>query len=243
MFLINKKITSLVRESTCSIYIGDRGSGKSTLMALTADYYSSIGYNCYSNYPTHGCYAIPTVTVTDCKKGTQKVYFDKDFLYSTDLSHSLILIDEARTVWNARAYKDWNEQDEEFFNFIRKNDTFVVLATQRYDGIDLNIRCAADYTFFIQQSKFFKNWSTIDVSRSCQVKIADRNTQIVSRGYTRGAQKVIWDIAEMPLAYCRFYRKPFYGKFDTYYSTQNKEVRDPVPWSDLLAPDELKDVL
>lgn len=232
MFIINKKLTKLVGETTCSIYIGDRGSGKSTLMALTADYYHSVGYNVYSNYPTQGCYALPTVKLTD-KRGSSKIYLDKDFLYSTDLSHSLILIDEARTVWNARAYKDWNEKDEEFFNFIRKNDTFVVLATQRYDGIDLNIRCAADYTFFIQRSKYFKNWSTVDVSRSCQVKIADKNTQIVSRGYTKGAQKVVWDIAEMPLAYCHFYRKPFYGKFDTYYTTEIKQVKEPVLWESL----------
>lgn len=230
MFLINKKITNLIKETTCSIYIGDRGSGKSTLMALTADYFKSVGYNVYSNYPIVGCYALPTISLTDRKTGTKKTYLDKDFLYSTDLSHSLVLIDEARTVWNARAYKDWNENDEEFFNFIRKNDTFVVLATQRYDGIDLNIRCAADYTFFIQRSKFLKNWSTVDVSRSCQVKIADKNTQIVSRGYTKGAQKVIWDIAEMPLAYCHFYRKPFYDKFDTYFSTQQKIIRESVLW-------------
>lgn len=234
MFLINRKIKSLVPESSCSIYIGDRGSGKSTLMSLTADHYVNNGYSVYSNYPINNCFSIPTITVTD-RKGTQKVYLDKDFLYSTDLSHSLVLIDEARTVWNARAYKDWNEQDEEFFNFIRKNDTFVVLATQRYDGIDLNIRCAADYTFFIQQSKYFRNWSTVDVSRSVQVKIADKTTQIVSRGYTKGAQKVVWDIAEMPISYCHFYRKPYYGNFDTYYSTQIKERKEPVLWNVLLS--------
>ena len=230
---MNNRIISFIESSSCSMYVGDRGSGKSCLMALACNHFQKQGLKVYSNYPMRNAFAIPTIEVVK-KDGTKKIYLDKDWLYSTDLSNSVVNIDEVRTVWNARAFKDWNEQDEEFFNFIRKNGTIVIMATQRYDGVDLNIRCAIDMTFFIQRTKFFKNFSSLDISRACQVKIADRNTEIVSRGYSKGARKVVWDVAEMPLCHTYFWRKPTYGLFDTYFTTDQKIVRDPVPWSDLV---------
>lgn len=229
---MNGRIIDFLGSSSCSLYIGDRGSGKSCLMALAAMQAKKNGIPVYSNYPTVGCYAIPTTTVSK-KDGTKRVYLDKEWLYSTDLSNSVIMIDEARTVWNARAFKDWNEQDEEFFNFIRKNNTQVILATQRYDGIDLNIRCAVDYTFFIQRTRYFKNISSVDISRSVQVKIADRQTEIVSRGFSKGARKVVWDIAELNLAHTYFFRRVTYGKFDTFFTLDQKIIRDPVLWDEL----------
>ena len=212
--LFNRGLKKIVKESMCSILIGDRGSGKSCLMALIADEFIKDGFRVFSNYPYKNCYQIPYKTIKN--KYGEKVVLDKNFLYNSDLTNSLVLIDEARTVWNARAYSNWGEQDEEFFNFLRKNNTYVVLATQRYDGIDLNIRFACEYTFFIQRCRFLKNFSTVEVSRTAQVKIGDLNTRVVSRGVTRNAQKVIWDIAEVPVFYTRlYYRKPYYKNFDT----------------------------
>lgn len=228
MFLINKKISSVLTESTCSLFIGDRGSGKSCLMGLAAREFSAAGFKVYCQYPYKGAYKIP---LKEKKIGTvKKLILDKDWLYSANLRDSLVMIDEARTVWNSRAYSAWTESDEEFFNFIRKNNTYLILATQRYDGVDLNIRYATDYTFFIQRSRFFKNWSTVDVSRSCQVKIADKQTQVVSRGYTKNAMKVNWDLAEMPITYAHFYRKPYYGDFDTFFTTDEKPFIPAEMW-------------
>lgn len=228
MFLINKKISSVITEPSCSLYIGDRGSGKSTLMALAAREFQKNGFKVYCQYPYKGAFKIPLID----KKigGVTKQIVDKNWLYNANLRDSLVMIDEARTVWNSRAYSAWSESDEEFFNFIRKNNTYLILATQRYDGVDLNIRYACDYTFFIQRSKFLKNWSTVDVSRSCQVKIADKQTQVVSRGYTKNAMKVNWDIAEMPITYAYFYRKPFYGDFDSLFTTDDKPELPAESW-------------
>lgn len=232
----NKKLGQLLLESSCSLLIGDRGSGKSTLMGLAAREFRTQGIKVYCQYPYKGAFRIPLVE----KKIKQKtgevtqLLLDKEWLYTSDLSDSAVMIDEARTVWNARAYNSWNELDEEFFNFIRKNNIHLILATQRYDGVDLNIRCACDYTFFIQRSKFFRNWSTVDVSRTVQVKVADKQTQIVSRGYTKNAMKVNWEIAEMPIAYCHFYRKPFYGDFETLYTTGSKPPAIAESWDSLL---------
>lgn len=232
MFIINKKIERIMPESTCSLFIGDRGSGKSTLMALAARTFKERGYKIYCQYPYRGAYQIPLV---EKKIGNVKKHIlDKDWLYSANLKDSLVMIDEARTVWNARAYSAWTESDEEFFNFIRKNNTYLILATQRYDGVDLNIRFACDYTFFIQRSRFLKNWSTVDVSRSCQVKIADKQTQVVSRGYTKNAMKVNWDLAEMPIAYAHFYRKPYYDDFETLFTTDEKPDITAIAWDDIL---------
>lgn len=232
MFIVNKKISSVVTDSSCSLFIGDRGSGKSTLMALAAREFQKNGFRVYCQYPYKGAYKIPLVE----KKigGVTKQILDKEWLYNANLRDSLVMIDEARTVWNSRAYSAWTESDEEFFNFIRKNNTYLILATQRYDGVDLNIRYATDYTFFIQRSRFFKNWSTVDVSRSCQVKIADKQTQVVSRGYTKNAMKVNWDLAEMPITYAYFYRKPYYGDFDSLFTTDDKPELPAECWDTIL---------
>ncbi len=229
----NKQLASLIREASCCIFDGDRGSGKSSLMALAARDGINYGRRVFCQYPYKGAYCIPLIE----KKigGVETAVVNKEWLYSADLSDAIVMIDEARTVWNARDFKNWNENDEQFFNFIRKYNTSLILATQRYDGLDLNIRYAADYTFFIQRSRFFKNISTVDVSRTCQVKIADKNTQIVSRGYSKNAMKVVWDVAELPISYCYFYRKPYYGDFETNYVTQKKLPVEPVLWDELLA--------
>lgn len=231
---MNGKLKRLVFDPSCSLYIGDRGSGKSTLMALANKTFQDRGYKVYCQYPYKGAYQIPMVQKRI--KGVNKYLLDKEWLYGSNLRDSLVMIDEARTVWNARAYTAWTEQDEDFFNFIRKTNTFLILATQRYDGVDLNVRYAADYTFFIQRTSFFKNLSRVEVSRSVQCKIADNNTTIVSRGFTKGAQKVVWDIAEKPVANSFFYRKPFYNDFDSLITMDEKPEAVAVPWNDILNP-------
>lgn len=232
MIIINKKLQRLSFESHCDLVVGDRGSGKSTYFGLKSDVFLDAGYKVYCQYPYKGCYRIPLV---ERKVGkTKKYVVDKDWLYNSDLSHSLVMIDEARTVWNARAYTSWTESDEDFFNLIRKTDTYLCLATQRYDGVDLNIRFACDYTYFIQQNRFFKNWSTVDVSRSVQLKVADKQTQVVSKGYSKNAMKVSWEIGEVPIAYCHFYRKPFYGLFETKHTLLVKEPAKAELWDDVL---------
>lgn len=234
--LFNRKIKSLVKESMVSYLVGDRGSGKSSLMALICDEFQKDNFPVYTNYPYKGAYQIPLIEKNI--GGVKKYILDKTFLYENDLRDCLIMIDEARTVWNARAYSSWTESDEEFFNFIRKNNVYLVLASQRYDGLDLNIRFACEYTFFIQRSKWLKNFSTIDVSRSVQVKVADKNTQIVSKGYSKNAYKVTWEIAELPISFCRFYRKPYYEKFDTLFTTEEKKPFNPVSWDSAFDSDD-----
>lgn len=231
-WLFNKRIRELVTWFSCMILVGDRGSGKSCLMSLICRVYYKAGYKVFCNYPYKNAYQIPYKTIKS--KYGYKVVLDKEFLYKYDLSHSLIMIDEARTVWNARAYASWNELDEEFFNFIRKTDTVVVLATQRYDGLDLNIRCAADCTIFIQKCRLLSSFSSVDVSRSVQLKVSDTNQRIVSRGFSRNATKVVWDVGEVPVKYLHFYRPFYYGDFDTNFVNSVKKSVPLHSWNDEL---------
>lgn len=229
---VNKKISRLLLTINCALFVGDRGSGKSTLMALVVRVFNALGYKIYCQYPYKGAYIIPMVEKTIGK--VKKKVVDKEWLYTANLSHSVVMIDEARTVWNARAYSAWTESDEEFFNFLRKNDTILICATQCYDGVDLNVRRACDYTFFIQQGRLFKNWSTVDVSRSVQIKVADKNTQVVSRGYSKNAMKVTWEIGEIPIAFCYFWRKPYYGDFLTLFTADEKPELPAESWDFVL---------
>lgn len=233
---LNNKVKTLVRNCMCGYVIGDRGSGKSSFFAMIAKEGIKDNIPVFSNYPIAGCNAIPHIKRTK-RDGSSRLILDKDWLYSTNLNDSIVLIDEARTVWNARSYSDWTIQDEDFFNMIRHNNTQVWLASQVYEGIDLNCRRAVEYSFLLQPVKvlpfLFKNFSSVDISRSVQLKVADRNSQVMMRGYAKGALKVAWDIGELPCAYTHFYRKPYYGLYDSFFRTEDKIIRDPVPWSDM----------
>lgn len=242
---MNRKIKSYIKNCMCGYIIGDRGSGKTSLFALIADEGINDNIPVYSNYPIIGANAIPTVKRTK-RDGSARLYLDKDWLYSTDLTDSIILIDEARTVWNARSYNDWTVQDEDFFNLIRHNNTQVWLASQVFDGVDLNCRRAVEYSFFVQRIRVLPlltaNFSSVEISRGVQLKVADKNSQVMMRGYAKGAQKVVWDIGELPCAYTHFYRKPYYNKFNSEYRIETKVIRDPVPWVNVDNPLSLSSV-
>ena len=235
--IFNNKLKSLFRDCACGLVIGDRGSGKSCFFSLIA--YESIkdGMQVYSNYPIENVNAIPSI-VTTRKDGSKRIRLDKDWLYTTDLTNAVLLIDEARTVWNARAYNDWNWQDEEFFNFIRHYNTFVWLATQCYDGVDLNCRRAVEYTFFFQRITAFplitRNLSSVEICRSIQCKTEDRNYHIVSRGFSKNALLTNWNIGEVPIDKGYFYRRSYYKLYNTYYTDNSKIVRDPILWNDIV---------
>lgn len=236
--LINNKIKTLFNDTQCGLVIGDRGSGKSTFFSLIANEAKKQELTVYSNYPIKDVFSIPQIT-TVRKDGSKRIRLDKDWLYTTDLTNSVILLDEARTIWNARAYNDWTWQDEEFFNFIRHYNTSVWLATQVYDGVDLNCRRAVEYTYFFQRlvsfPLFTRNLSRVEINRSIQCKTEDKNYHIVSRGFSKNALLTNWNIGEIPISTCYFYRRSYYKLFNSYYTDNSKVIRDPVLWDNLIA--------
>lgn len=227
---LNKRIKKHCLEPYCTIITGDRGTGKSSVFALIAEEYIKLGYKVYCQYPYKGVYQIPMTK--KLINGVEKADVDKKWLYTANLSNSVVLIDEARTVWAARSYSSWTQADDEFFNFLRKNDTRLFVATQAYDALDLNVKRASDETWFL--TKGFLHLTHIEASHTTIAKIADNNTTVLGRMFKAGMQKVVWDICEVPVGNFFFWRRPYYGKFMTLF-TFDEKPEIPVPlWDDII---------
>ena len=227
---LNKRIKKHSLEPYCTIITGDRGTGKSSVFALIAEEYMKLGYKVYCQYPYKGVYQIPMTK--KLINGVEKADVDKKWLYTANLSNSVVLIDEARTVWPARGYASWTQADDEFFNFLRKNDTRLFVATQAYDALDLNVKRASDETWFL--TKGFLHLTHIEASHTTIAKIADNNTTVLGRMFKAGMQKVVWDICEVPVGNFLFWRRPYYGKFMTLF-TFDEKPEIPVPlWDDII---------
>lgn len=224
--LFNKRIRRLVSSAQCVIVAGDRGSGKSAFFCLSEGLYDHV----VSNYPTTFSRALRPL-----KGPGGLMCFNKPELYSLDLSKACVLIDEARTVYPARAYAKWSQDDDEFFNFLRKREASVWLATQAYDCVDLNIKRNADYCVFLTPTRF-RGLSRCEITKTTLAKVADRNTEIVGRGVKRGLRKVNWDICEQPITdKAFFYHRAYWGKYDTmYFHERTYKSLDELPmWTQL----------
>lgn len=227
---LNRRIKKHCLEPFCTIITGDRGTGKSSVFALIAEQYLKLGYKVYCQYPYKGVYQIPMTK--KLINGVEKADVNKNWLYTANLSNSVVLIDEARTVWPARGYASWTQADDEFFNFLRKNDTRLFVATQAYDALDLNVKRASDETWFL--TKGFLHLTHIEASHTTIAKIADNNTTVLGRMFKAGMQKVVWDICEVPVGNFLFWRRPYYGKFMTLFTFDEKPFI-PVPlWDDII---------
>ena len=231
--LFNKRIRRLIETASCIIVAGDRGSGKSAFFCLSEGLYDKV----VSNYPTSFARALkPVISPT----GT--VYFDKRQLYDLDLTETCCLIDEARTVYPARAYAKWSQDDDEFFNFLRKRQASVWLATQAYDCVDLNVRRAADLCIYLTPT-IFRGLSRCEITRTTLAKVADRNTELVGRGVKRGLRKVNWEVCEQLVTdRAFFYHKFYWGKYETLFThAQPPNGVETLPfWEDVLEAMEAK---
>lgn len=233
---MNKRLKRHVLNCSCGIVMGDRGAGKSTLFAFIVRTYLDAGYEVYCQYPYKGCYQLPLVE--SYINGVQKFDVDKNWLYSANLSNACVLIDEARTVWPARGYAKWTVSDDEFFNFIRKNNTHLFLATQAVDALDLNIRRAADETYYMTPG--FWHFSHIEASHTTLAKVADKNTEVLGRMFKKGMSKVSYDICEIPSGDFLFWRKTFYHDFISAHTFYEKPFKLVPKWDDVLDFDTLQ---
>lgn len=231
MNIFNKRLSKHVLEPYCTIVTGDKGAGKSTLFALIVETARKAGLDVFCQYPYKDCYEIPLKEITD-KNGYSYLDLDKDWLYDHDFCDCVILIDESKTVYPARGFKLWSMRDEQFMNFIRKNHIRIFLATQAYDGLDLNVKRAADETWFLTQ--WFWHFTYIETSHTTLCKVADKQTEVLGKMFKRGMRKVTWDICEVPLKNYHFWRKSFYGKFVTDFVFGKKEPPKKILWDDLI---------
>lgn len=231
MNVFNRRLAKHVLEPYCTIVTGDKGAGKSTLFALVLKTAKKAGMDVYCQFPYKDCYQIPLVE-NKTKDGYTYLDVDKNWLYTHDFRDCVIMIDEGKTVWPARAFKTWSMQDEQFFNFIRKNNIRLFIATQAYDGLDLNVKRAADETFFLTQ--WFWHFTHIEASHTTLCKVADKQTEVQGRMFKKGMRKVAWDVCEVPIGNYHFWRKSFYGDFITDYVFGTKEKPVQNSWNDLI---------
>lgn len=230
MNIFNKKLSKHCMEPYCTIVTGDRGAGKSTVFALIIERAKKLGLDVYCQFPYQDCYQLPLKKVVD-KHGT---YFDvdKEFLYENDFKDCVILLDEAKTIYPARGFKSWSMQDEQFFNFLRKNNIRLFLATQAYDGLDLNVKRAADEVWYLTQ--WFWHFTHIETSHTTLCKVADKQTEVQGRMFKKGMRKIAWDVCEVPLRNYHFWRKPYYGDFISNFIFGAKPQPTQINWNDLI---------
>lgn len=228
MNIFNFRLSRHCLDPSCVLITGDRGAGKSTLFALIIRAANKAGLKCYSQYPYKNCYKLPMKK--QIINGVERFDIDKEYIYSHDFSEAVILLDEVKTVWPARNYTKWSADDEEFFNFIRKNDIRLFMATQAYDGVDLNVRRASDECWYL--TKGILHFTHVETSRTTIAKVADRNTEVMGRMFKKGMRKVVWELCEVPIGNHRFWRKSFYSDFFSYFTFAKKQPVVPVSWND-----------
>ena len=229
MNIFNKRLARHVLEPYCTIVTGDRGAGKSTLLSLIVQMAKEQDLPVYCQYPYKDCFVLPTTYLQH--KGFAYRDVDKNYLYTHDFSNSVILIDEGKTVWPARDFKNWTMQDEMFFNYIRKYNIRIFICTQSYDGLDLNVRRAADEVWYL--TKGFWHFTHIESSHTTLCKVADRQTEVQGRMFKKGMRKVVWDVCEVPLRNYLFWRRPYYNTFFTDYTFQNLQPAKQESWDEL----------
>lgn len=228
MNLLNFRLSRHTMLPTCVLITGDRGAGKSSLFALVARAAHKEGLKVYCQYPYKDCYRIPMEE--KLVNGAYRYDVDKQWLYSHDFTDSVIMLDEVKTIWPARAYAKWSAEDEEFFNFLRKYNTRIFMATQAYDGVDLNVKRASDECWYL--SKGILHITHVEASRTTIAKVADKNTEVQGRLFKKGMRKVAWDICEVPIGNYIFWRKSFYKDFFSYFTYDKKTPPEDLSWND-----------
>ena len=228
MSIFNIRLSKHSIDPTCVMITGDRGAGKSSLFALVAREMNKQGFKVYCQYPYKDCYRIPMKM--QIVNGVVRYDVDKEWLYSHDFTDAVILIDECKTLWPARNYAKWSVSDEEWFNMLRHNNTRVFLATQSYDGVDLNVRRASDECWYL--TKGFLHFTHVEASRTTIAKVADRTTEVQGRMFKKGMRKVVWDICEVPIGNYIFWRKSFYKDFFSYFTFDKKQPPAVKSWND-----------
>lgn len=226
--LLNFRIKKHCLEPACVLICGEKRSGKSTLFACIARQAHKEGLKCYCQYPYKYTYKIPMKS--QVVNGVVRYDVDKEWLYNNDFSESVILLDEVKTIWPARSYSKWSVADEDWFNLLSHSQTTVIMATQNYDGVDLNVRRACDESWFLTRGSF--HFTHIEASRTVIAKVADKTTEVQGRLFKKGMRKVAWDICEVPIGHYLFWRKPYYNDFFTHFKFGEKPKPVQVDWSE-----------
>ena len=237
----NSKLRKEIPRPDCCLIVGQKRTGKSTFFVPVAQYYLSIGYKVFCNFPMKNSYAIPVKEVYDKKSNSYITIIDKDWLFNADLRYSVVLIDEASAIWGSRDYAtSWTARDTQWFTELGKNHTVVFMITQYFDLIDLNCKRSCDEQIFLTKSRWFRNITLCDFSELASLPVTDK-LEVVNVKGLKGFYHETWEICARHFMSCRMYRRPFYNMFDTEFSFKKQEPVDfakMIYWEDVISFDK-----
>ena len=148
------------------LVIGKKGAGKTTYLSRVGQSAIRSGVNVYSNFRLSGA-----------------TYFDTSIIDSGQYSFdpgSVILIDEAGTVWDSRNYSKFSPHTRDFFKYQRKLGLTVYLASQTSD-VDVKIRILCDdllvfrpiFNVFSFGRYYLNRICIVHPSADCEARITD----------------------------------------------------------------------
>lgn len=115
-----------------NMYVGKKGSGKSTLIAKFAVQALKRGKTVYTTTPLAGCFYVNP-------KDIGKYHLEPD---------SVLLIDEVGMIWDNRKYKDFSDELRDWFKLQRHHKVVVHMFSQAYD-VDKKLRDVVDNIYII----------------------------------------------------------------------------------------------
>ncbi len=191
-----------------SMYFGLPGSGKTTMLAYLAKKNMYRYRYIYSNVRIN----MPGVT-----------YIDNECIGKYDLSYSLVLVDEAALFANNRDYKNFSAQLLEFINKHRHYHVDIVFFTQRYNGVDINIRSLTVNLYYIYKTRFWGRWITKCYPIAYGIQIPDSK----SAGDKLG--EIVEGYSKPHLLVRLFARRIWRPKYYAYFDSWEAEPLPPLP--------------
>lgn len=124
------------------LFFGLPGAGKTTALTYHALQFARPGSKYKNVYHNVKSLSVPGTT-----------YIDNECIGKYDLSHSLILIDEAQLFADNRDYKAFPKELKEFFFMHRHINVDIFLYSQQWDSLDRKIRSITDRVYYIYKTK------------------------------------------------------------------------------------------
>lgn len=171
IFIFDRVTRKYVQIYTMTMFIGKKGSGKSTMLVKEMLKHRDKGW---------------TIFVTDKAiqvEGTTYIPYLKVFEYDFPRD-SLLVIDEIALHASNRAFKDFTPKMREFFAYSRHRGIKIISATQNYTLVDKYIREQTDFVYIMNRMfRVFVRARYVGKRLTCTEATGDNPSTIVEQLY------------------------------------------------------------